>query len=324
MAKRVSLEKFVTGMKAHFQKENGYTRTEIRSYGQYVGYTVPTEVWDYKSERNSWDFSELDFKNRCHISLEDIHQDETVDDIFSDLSMLVNVMTFGDVNSLIITGNAGIGKTYTVIQEMEKQGLIRDQDYVVLKSKSSPLGLYMNLFLHHDKIVVFDDLDSILTDTDSLNILKAALDSYDVREISWTNKSMVNVIGMDKSTIESICEETRQELLAGNTEVKLPNRFEFKGKVIFISNLSSENFDRAVLSRSINIDMTLSDKQIFSRMKSIVSKMESPEISEKAIQIVVNAYNQGEINLPNMRTIVNLVKMLKSGIDGAERLAKYC
>ena len=54
----------------------------------------------------------------------------------------------------------------------------------------------MTLFLNHDKVIVLDDMDDALKNEDCSSILKAALDSYDVREISWSSKKMVNTVGL--------------------------------------------------------------------------------------------------------------------------------
>ena len=83
-----------------------------------------------------------------------------------------------------------------------------------------------------DQIVIFDDCDSVLQDKVAVNILKAALDSYDKRTISWLQKGFI--------------------------DDGLPNSFEFQGNVIFISNMSSDKIDQAVKSRSMTIDLSMS------------------------------------------------------------------
>jgi len=46
-----------------------------------------------------------------------------------------------------------------------------------MKGKSSPFGLYSTLYMNRNKLIVFDDMDSVFKDTDTVNMLKAALDS---------------------------------------------------------------------------------------------------------------------------------------------------
>lgn len=325
MAKRTTLEAFSKGIVSHYGKDV-LTKSEVRSYATYAGVTVPGGWNDNHVGRNQFKFTTASSakQNRVKIDFSQIGKDKSIDEIFEDLETLVDVVSQGNLNSLIITGNAGIGKTHTVLSELNSKGLVKDEDYIVLKSKISPLGLYTTLMIHHDKIIVFDDLDDLFTNDDCSAILKAGLDSYDVREISWSSKKMVNVVGMEKSLREMVVEETRKSLLNGETDVALPNRFEFKGQIIFISNLTSDKFDKAVQSRSVCIDMTLNEKQIFSRMKSIVSKMKNAQVAERAMKVIIEKYNQGEIDLPNMRTVINYANVLSSNVKNAERLSKYC
>jgi hypothetical protein len=89
--------------------------------------------------------------------------------------------------------------------------------------------------------VVFDDCDSILLDDVSLNLLKGALDSGKKRKISWLSES---------STL-------RRE--------GIPDSFEFKGSVIFITNLKFDGMKSqklrdhldALQSRCHYLDLTL-------------------------------------------------------------------
>ena len=327
MAKRVPFTKFAKDITKHYNNRTEFKQSEIRAFAAYQGVSIPGEVWENRigngiiSMKNATNPS----LSRPKIKYENIQNDTTVGELFEDLALLMKVISQKCLNSLIITGNAGIGKTHTVLETLEKQGLVREKDYVVFRSKTSPLGLYMNLFLHHDKVIVFDDLDDLFTNDDCASILKAALDSYDVREISWSSKKMQNVVGMDPAKRLQLETEARDQLMKGNPEVMLPNRFAFKGQIVFISNLSSDKFDKAVLSRSMNIDLTLSDTQVFSRMKNIVSKLvKTPAIAKMAMETIIDKYNDGTLNHPNMRTVLNYANVLSSGITNPERLSKYC
>jgi hypothetical protein len=90
-------------------------------------------------------------------------------------------------------------------------------------------------------VVVFDDCDSILLDDVALNLLKGALDSGKKRKISWLSES---------STL-------RRE--------GIPDQFEFKGSVIFITNLKFDKMKSqklrdhldALQSRCHYLDLTL-------------------------------------------------------------------
>lgn len=325
MAKRITLTQFAKDITKHHRKQK-FSRQEIRAFAAYKGVTVPVEIWDNSVGRNLYSMTAAsDVKlSRPKIEYDKISRDKTVDELFEDLNSLMQVVGKKKLNSLIITGNAGIGKTHAVLDTLSKLKLHNEKDYVVYRAKTSPLGLYLNLFLHHDKIIVFDDLDDLFTNDDCSSILKAALDSYSVREISWSSKKMMNVVGMDPAKREALEEEARTQLMKGNPEVYIPNRFEFKGQIVFISNMSADKFDKAVLSRSVNIDMSLSDHQVFSRMKSIADELLKPQYAQKSMMTIIDKYNDGTLSHPNMRTVLNFANVLESGVANPERLSKYC
>jgi hypothetical protein len=87
--------------------------------------------------------------------------------------------------------------------------------YEIVKGAMSALGLYATLYKFSDpkNVLVFDDCD-IFHDEDALNILKAALDSGKRRKIFWNTDSR----------------KLREE--------GIPPSFDFKGSVIFITNLN--------------------------------------------------------------------------------------
>jgi hypothetical protein len=94
-------------------------------------------------------------------------------------------------------------------------------------------------------MLVFDDCDSVLVDDVCLNLLKGALDSGKKRKISWLADS--NLL--------------RRE--------GVPDSFEFKGSVVFITNLKFENIRSqklrdhldALQSRCHYLDLTLDSMQ---------------------------------------------------------------
>ena len=329
--KRISLDLFSKGIVSHYGKQV-ITRTEVNSYAALVGVSRPDgwnanpvmKVGKKNADGYRFDATSAAKSNRTKIDVNTLGQDKETEEIFEDLDMLTEVVTKRKVNSLIVTGNAGIGKTHSVLHKLDRSGLRKERDYIVLKSKISPLGLYLTLFLHHDKTIVFDDLDDLFNNDDCSAILKACLDSYDVREVSWSSKKMVNVVGVDDETRRRIEDDARDKLLEGEINAALPNRFQFKGQVIFISNMSQEKFDKAVMSRSVCIDMTLTDKQVFSRMKAVVTKLKNKRTAETAFATIVKKYNDGVLELPNLRTVLNYANVVESGVKNAERLSKYC
>ena len=121
---------------------------------------------------------------------------------------------------MIVSGPPGVGKSFGVEEVLSKDDLFdqladRDPKYEIVKGSLSALGLYAKLYEYSGEknVIVFDDADNIFYDQLSLNLLKAALDTNSKRYISWNSDSrMLRMEG-------------------------IPDRFEFKGAIIFITNI---------------------------------------------------------------------------------------
>lgn len=152
------------------------------------------------------------------------------------------------LNGLIIIGSPGIGKTYTILQIFKDLGLEEDEDYYYVQGgKLTLTKFYQTMFENHDKILVFDDSDSVINNADGVNMLKAALDSNEKREITYNSP-----------TIESM---------------GLPIKFKFSGKCVFISNLPMSAIDSALKSRSIVMDLHMTRDEKLERIKSLTHKV---------------------------------------------------
>ena len=198
-----------------------------------------------------------------------------VDVLFQDLSDLVDLVLKNARPALLVTGGGGTGKTFTVKERIKKAGLSKN-DYKISKGATSVFGLYTEFFMaRKGKLIVFDDNDDVFKDMTSQNLLKAALDSYEEREISWSSKSTVPIDqSLPRASIVQIEDGIEDALYAGGDEEgklpRLPNTFEFKGRVIFISNLPQDKIPQPVLSRSLTIDVTLSPGEMMERMAAVI------------------------------------------------------
>ena len=196
------------------------------------------------------------------------------------------------VASLLVCGEGGLGKTHTIGAELAKKGLEEDVDYKIIKGYATPKALYATLWENRDKLVIFDDCDSVLRDPISLNILKGALDSYDKRTISWLSRGFISD--------------------------ELPSSFDFTGSVIFISNLKLSKIDGAVRSRTLSVDlsMTLDDK--IERMRSILPAI-LPKYDDSLKEIVLDILDENKETAKelNMRTFEKAIKIFDA-YDGTQ------
>ena len=149
---------------------------------------------------------------------------ERLTERFDILTEMTKAVKKGDVRAMIVSGPPGVGKSHNVETVLQKDGLFdvlgeRKPRFEVVKGAMSSIGLYSKLYEFSDSknVIVFDDCDDILQEELSLNILKGALDSSARRFISWNTDSRI----------------LRSE--------GIPDRFEFKGAAIFITNIKFEH-----------------------------------------------------------------------------------
>lgn len=238
----------------------------------------------------------------------------SINERFGFVSDMVTMLAIGDQASVIVTGPGGLGKSFTVTQALRQSGLqdvsltedfevgeaISKSAYRVIKGYSTPKGLYRTLYENRNGVIVFDDCDSVLKDPVSLNLLKGALDSYSRRIISW-----------------------RADL----RDDDLPTTFEFKGRVIFISNLSSNQIDQAIITRSMAVDLSMTPQQKIERMKFILDSEEfMPEFPRAMKLDALNLINslRDTVKELSLRTLIQVTKIRKANPNGNwKSLAEY-
>ena len=238
--------------------------------------------------------------------------DETpINKRFDFVSQLVKMVAKGATPSAVITGEGGLGKTYTVIKALDEAGL-RDvttleagevagpgKTYRVVKGFSTAKGMYRTLAENSEGLVIFDDCDSVLRDPNALNVLKGALDSFGRRVISWNTS---------------------------RDDDDIPRWFEFKGQIIFITNMAIENVEQALRSRSMCVDLSMTVAQKVDRMAVIARSPEFlPNIEgiykEMALQLI-DRLKETAADL-TLRSLIKTTKIAATGDENWEELAKY-
>ena len=214
------------------------------------------------------------------------------DTIFDDLKLYVDMIIDKVQPSLLITGSPGIGKTFTVLKQLKDAGLKRGEDYIHIKGRSTAVAMYTTLYEYNGQIIVFDDCDSIFSSGDGVNVLAGALDSTDVREISW-------LVGKP---------------IKGTAGREIPKHFEFTGSVIFISNLPQRKIDSKLKSRSFVLEVALTPSDMIKKMRNELGKI-SPEVpmiyKRDALDLIENASKTSHELEISMRTLVKAIKILR-------------
>ena len=236
---------------------------------------------------------------------------------FEVLDQMTDAVANGTVRGLIVSGPPGVGKSYgveTILEEYDAMaklgGKVKTE---IVKGSMTPIGLYQTLFNNANAgdILVFDDCDSILFDEVCLNMLKAVLDSGKKRTISWKAESQA----------------LRRE--------GIPDRFEFKGGVIFITNVNFENVRskkiqdhlEALMSRCHYIDLGMdstSDK--FLRINQIVRDGMlkeygfSKEFEKEIIDFMV--LKSARLRELSLRMVLKIADLAKMDFDKWKELAE--
>lgn len=217
---------------------------------------------------------------------------------YNQLRALVRMVGNKSAYSLVVSGMAGVGKSYTVSDTLKALGIdVPDKfdpaneggsEVVIVKGKSSPMGLYQTLHNNRDSLIIFDDCDSVFGNQDSTNLLKAALDFQKNRNVSWISMAASRE-GMDQN-------------------------FTFTGRIIFITNKFIGELDSAIRSRAYVAEINLSKPQILEYLQGIYEKMEiypgdkaNNDKCTKAVRLEVIDFmeaNQSKIKQFDLRTFL--------------------
>lgn len=221
---------------------------------------------------------------------------------FDFMAQFTKLAARGVIPSLVVTGSGGLGKSHTVLNTLRDMGLEEDTigtvdgDFVFIKGYTTPRNLYTTLFNENGKVIVFDDCDVSFKDPIGANLFKAALDSSERRIISWGAESK---------------------------DDEIPSRFEFTGKVIFISNLELHKFPQAILSRSMLCDLTLNTEEKVERIEQIFSEVDAIEEEDKAEVLAFIKENMNKFKDLNIRSAFSILKIKMAIGAGWERMALY-
>lgn len=246
--------------------------------------------------------------------------DEAMDRIsetFDIFDEMVDTCADGTVRGLVVSGPPGIGKSYGVLAKLQEANMFRTIKgdapwYDEVSGAATPIALYKKLYNNRFPgfVTVFDDCDNILYDEVSLNLLKAALDSKKVRNISWLAESRA----------------LRDE--------EIPGTFEYEGSVIFLTNTKFEQARgkiadhlQAIVSRCHYLDLSIdSQRDQLLRIKQIVREgmLDEYEFRNGEEQMIVDYIDENKVYMKelSLRMVKKMADLVKSKADRWERLVR--
>lgn len=221
---------------------------------------------------------------------------------FRALDVMSRATAKGINRAMIVSGPAGLGKTYSV----EKAATELVPEFVHIKGYIRATGLYKTLYMNRHKgcLIILDDADSIFSDETALNILKAACDSSETRKLCW----------MSQTTLEDDDGEP------------IPNNFEFEGSMIFVTNLDfQQQIDKgnrlaphfeAMVSRSHYLNLGIKNKRDYIiRIKQVLKQgmldtQLTPEYQDMLVEYMTeNMNNLRELSLRMAKKLADLICM---------------
>ncbi|MCK9530962.1 MAG: ATP-binding protein [Gammaproteobacteria bacterium] len=165
---------------------------------------------------------------------------------FNVMEDIVGKVASGNLRGLIITGPAGIGKTFNVLKTLKDYQLYVaplagiQAEIEVCAGHMTTVGLVQALWRNRQEAntLVLDDIDTVLDTLDAINILKAALDTGSQRHVSYMTQN------------------------AALRKAGIPQHFNFNGAIILITNQDMENCKgkmaphfKALVSRCFYFDL---------------------------------------------------------------------
>lgn len=257
-----------------------------------------------------------------------------INERFDILADFVDMVATRTIPSVVVTGTGGLGKSHTVMKSLRKAGLTQvsldavparrvaedneeaeeavpidiakeRKSFIVIKGFSTAKALYRTLWENRYKVVVFDDTD-VTKDPVATDILKAALDSYDERVVSWGSEGFV--------------------------DDGLPRSFRFEGGVILITNKPMNKIPQPLISRSMPADVSMTRLECVERMRAIVTNKSGddeflPQYGQRskleALEFIEQYANHPQVKSVNLRTLIGVTKALVSKPAHWQRLALY-
>lgn len=241
----------------------------------------------------------------------------TVEDKWNSYEQNIDMLLDGDLGlrSVMGYGVGGIGKTYTFDKQAKERKMIEydpeldmnkgseEYDYVKIGGKIGSREMQRYMYEHRNKLLVFDDCDSMWNDEGLINVLKNTLDTSGDGRTQWAQRL--------------------PERSKGSGD-EVPATFKFGGSMIFITNLTKAEFaSRGATpiteSRAASTDLTMNMEQTLERLETILpfvtlkdaNREEMSDIEDTDKTEALNALKEvapyANINQLNTRVLTGLI-----------------
>lgn len=226
---------------------------------------------------------------------------------FKEMEMYVKMVIKGIQPAVILCGAPGVGKTYRIMQQLKAAGYTMNGDNVI-KGKCSPRQLYLTLYNNKGKgdIVVIDDADSLVgpkAPEDSINILKAALDSTADDEGRLVSYKISGELKDDEG-------------------VPVPKSHYNNCGVIVITNYNVGQIDTALRNRAFTQSLEFSVSDLLGIVRDLMPKIEPEHLSmsskAKAMNFLEKLVEDKEPIEVSIRSFITCSRIYENAEDEEE------
>lgn len=171
----------------------------------------------------------------------------------------LKILSESDMSAMVVLSPAGLGKTTLVFKAMEKEGYRQGEHFLYYNSYFTPLAFYQTLAetteLKKPKILILDDVETILKDKKIINLLKSA---------TWENEKHKRVVNY----------------VSTSTKVK-DTQINFDGKIILLVNETPDGnpMFKAIVDRVLFCELNFSQQEILELMSDEIVKQEYQGLS---------------------------------------------
>jgi hypothetical protein len=234
-------------------------------------------------------------------------------DKYKQIFSFIDLIQKGTSKGLIIAGRAGVGKSSQIFTYLKNKGI----EYEYLSGSSTTVKeIYKFLFAYRDsEFILFDDFDDIINNKKMMDMLKAALD------VNQQKKNTVTML--DKAFLDPQVYVKLSKNKKLNPFRYVANSFNFRSKLIIITNLDLNKINSAVLSRCLAVDMNISEQEVYNSIVANIDQFPPFEVEKKykleALKLL-EPYVKDITNL-DFRDYTKMVAILSTGAPNAKAWA---
>ena len=210
---------------------------------------------------------------------------------YSELAFFVNMFKNGNADLLIVESRGGLGKSRFI------ESVMSEEPYLRILSHVTPMQFFILGFQYRNLPVVIDDVDGLLSNEETVSLLKQFCETIETKEIAWlTTHNLLN-------------------------QQNIPQRYETKSKVCILTNDFRELTKKisALKDRGWYIEFKPNNGEILNKIKEIISGVCKDISYEEKLEVFNLISNYSKFCDFSLRTFVkgcHLYKECKNkGVD---------